>query len=80
MRKIAAVIFLATALTACGNKAALQPKAGQNLPPPPYGREEPLSAEALLEPSQQSVLERSVELRRRSEEREDNPFDLPPPE
>lgn len=67
-------------LGACGQKGALTPEPGQSLPPPPYGREEPLPAQRLLDPPPQAVPERSVELRRRSEVREDDPFDLPPPE
>jgi len=70
----------ALALSACGNRAALEPKQGQSLPVAPYGREVPRSPDALLEPGVQAVPERNVELRRRSEEREDDPFDLPPSE
>jgi hypothetical protein len=33
-----------------------------------------------MTPPPQAAPERSVELRKRSEEREDDPFDLPPPE
>ena len=36
------------------------------------------SAEDLLKPTQQAAPERSVELRKRSEERLQDPFDLPP--
>ncbi|MBV1916618.1 MAG: hypothetical protein KUG65_00930 [Sphingomonadaceae bacterium] len=79
---IASVLSLcaAAALSACGNRAGLEPKPGSSLPHAPYGREEPFDAEALLKPPEQSVPERNVELRRRSEERENDPFDLPPPE
>lgn len=66
------------ALTACGQKADLRPPAGEELPPAPYGREDRPDAEDLLTTTPQAVPERSVELRRRSEEREDDPFDLPP--
>ncbi len=38
------------------------------------------SGDALLAPPVQAIPERSVELRKRSEEREDDPFDLPPVE
>ncbi len=80
MRRTAAIILFALAVSACGNRAALKLPADADKPVAPYGREEPLSADAMLEPPRQSVPERSVELRRRSEEREDDPFDLPPPE
>ncbi|HNJ47895.1 MAG: hypothetical protein H6916_01895 [Novosphingobium sp.] len=68
------------ALAACGQRADLKPRAGKSLPPAPYGREDQPSAEALMKPTPQSAPERSVELRKRSEERTQDPFDLPPSE
>ena len=68
------------ALSACGQKADLTPRAGKQLPVAPYGRDERLLAQALMETPPQATPERSVELRKRSEEREDDPFDLPPAE
>ena len=70
--------MLALALAGCGNKRDLRPVEGASLPPAPYGRSTVPSAEELLEPTAQARPERSVELRRRSEERADDPFDLPP--
>ncbi|WP_271078389.1 LPS translocon maturation chaperone LptM [Aurantiacibacter sp. MUD61] len=78
MKRIPITFALAAALAACGQRAPLEPAAGETLPPPPYGVSEPLTAEELLETDPQAVPERSVELRRESEEREDDPFDLPP--
>ncbi len=72
------IIALTFALTACGRTADLEPAAGASLPPAPYGASEPPSAERLLASEPQAVPERSVELRSVSEEREDDPFDLPP--
>ena len=74
------LIILAGAafLAGCGQQAALEPPPGESLPPAPYGSAERPDAEDLLELDPQAAPERSVELRRRSEEREDNPFDLPP--
>ena len=66
------------ALGACGQRADLKPLAGEQLPPPPLGASEPKTPEELLTLTPQAAPERSVELRRRSEEREDDPFDLPP--
>ena len=82
VRSIRALSMLAllAGLSACGQKADLQPVAGKELPVAPYGREERLTAKALLVPPPQAMPERSVELRKRSEEREDDPFDLPPTE
>ena len=68
------------ALAACGQKAALTPVAGQSLPPKPYGAEVQPDAQDLLALDPQAAPDRSVELRTRSEEREDDPFDLPPEE
>ncbi|MCH2486293.1 MAG: hypothetical protein MK010_00915 [Erythrobacter sp.] len=65
-------------LAACGQQAALEPPPGESLPPAPYGAADLPEAEELLELDPQAAPERSVELRRRSEEREDDPFDLPP--
>ena len=65
-------------LAGCGATAALKPKAGQSLPVAPYGAEQKPTAEALLKPTAQAAPERSVELRKRSEERTQDPFDLPP--
>jgi predicted small lipoprotein YifL len=78
MRRAIAMVLLVTALAACGQRTPLKPKAGSTPPPAPYGREEPHSSAVLLEPPVQAIPERSVELRKRSEEREDDPFDLPP--
>ena len=76
----AAILLLAILVAGCGQKAGLKPAAGNDLPPAPYGREEPKTAEALMTPPVQAVPERSIELRKRSEERADDPFDLPPEE
>lgn len=73
---LAAVLLVA----ACGQKTDLEPLAGQSLPPAPYGARATPDAEQLLELDPLAAPERSVELRKRSEEREDDPFDLPPPE
>ncbi len=65
-------------LGACGQRTDVAPLTGQSLPSAPYGQEtQPDSAE-LLAMETLAAPERSVELRRRSEEREDDPFDLPP--
>lgn len=65
-------------LAACGQRSDIEPLASQALPPAPYGGEAAQSAEELLELETLAAPERSVELRRRSEERADDPFDLPP--
>ncbi|MCJ1962286.1 hypothetical protein [Novosphingobium mangrovi (ex Hu et al. 2023)] len=79
MRKVAALLVL-TALAACGQRADLAVKEGASLPPAPYGRAQKPAPRELLENPTIAIPKRSVELRTRSEEREDDPFDLPPPE
>jgi hypothetical protein len=70
--------LLALALAGCGGREALTPKAGQSMPPKPYATAETPTAEQWMEPSTQSRPERSDELLRRSEERQDDRFELPP--
>jgi hypothetical protein len=77
-RSILLFAVLGTMLTACGNKRELKPVAGQVLPPAPYGRAEKPSADDLLQVPVQAKPQRSVELRSRSQDREDDPFNLPP--
>jgi len=72
------IVGLAVVLAACGARAPLEPLASNDLPPIPYGEGDQPDAEQLLELPTLAAPERSVELRRRSEEREDDPFDLPP--
>ncbi len=81
MSKPAAIMsatLLALALAGCGRMGALEPPPGESLPPAPYGANEPPSADDLLRTPPVAAPERSVELRSVSEEREDDPFDLPP--
>ena len=66
------------ALSACGQKSALEPPPGETLPPAPYGADQRPTAAQLLEPDVIAQPVRDTELRTRSEEREDDPFDLPP--
>lgn len=71
-------LLLLIALAACGSQGDLQPVAGASLPPAPYGRTDPRTTAELLVLDPQAAPERNVELRRESEERADDPFDLPP--
>lgn len=80
MRKLLVIVPMGALLCSCGQTADLRPAEGRALPTAPYGRDDQPKAEELLEPTPQAAPERSVELRRRSEEREDDPFDLPPEE
>lgn len=78
MMRTIALLALCLAIAACGTRAPLEPPEGASLPVAPYGMAEKPTSEELLEPDALAAPERSVELRRRSEEREDDPFDLPP--
>jgi hypothetical protein len=77
MRQLVALAAV-VALSACAQQADLKPAAGARMPAVPYGAVQQPTTEELLEPDTLAAPERSVELRRRSEEREDDPFDLPP--
>ena len=72
--------LLVLALAGCGQKGGLRPRSAQSGPPAPYGREQSPSTDTMLTPPPQAAPERSVELRTRSEQREDDPFNLPPEE
>lgn len=76
--RTAALFLIALALAACGQRAELEPRAGAGLPVAPSGAEAPPTGEELLKLNALAAPERSVELRKRSEERADDPFDLPP--
>jgi hypothetical protein len=67
-------------LASCAQQTDLQPAPGESLPPAPNGRVDPPSPGELLELDPQAAPPRSDELRSRSEERADDPFDLPPPD
>lgn len=77
-RNAGLLLGLLLALSACGSRRELAPPPGSTLPVAPYGRGEARPAEELLQPDPQAAPERNVELRRQSEERADDPFDLPP--
>ena len=65
-------------LTACGSALTLKPAPGETLPVAPYGAVATPTPDQLLRPSVQARPQRSDELLRKSEERRDDEFDLPP--
>lgn len=77
MRRHLAIALLMT-LAACGTQGKLRPEKGESLPSAAYGADEPKDSDELLEVRAQADPRRSTELRKRSEEREEDPFDLPP--
>jgi hypothetical protein len=74
----AAALAAGLLVSACGTVSPLTPPEGAKAPEAPYGATATPSAEELLRREALAAPERSVELRRRSEERQDDPFDLPP--
>lgn len=78
MRSWLTLSIAALALAGCAQRAPLEPAAGNSLPVAPYGAKSTPDADALLTPPPQAAPSRNVELRSRSEERADDPFDLPP--
>ncbi len=78
MIRIALGLTAAFVLAACGARAPLSPPENASLPVAPYGTSEESTSEQLLELETLAAPERSVELRLRSEERADDPFELPP--
>jgi hypothetical protein len=66
------------AATGCGAREDLRPAAGQALPPQPAQAARPQTTADLLELPPIARPERVDEPLKRSEEREDDRFDLPP--
>jgi len=79
MKTLAAVTALLV-LAACGSREPLQPAPGQQLPPQPAMAATPQTTSELLEIPPIAKPRRVDDPLRRSEEREDDRFDLPPPD
>jgi hypothetical protein len=73
-------IIIALLVTGCGAREPLQPAPGQTPPPTPAMAARAPTVEEMLDPPPVARPERVDEVLRRSEVREDDPFDLPPPE
>lgn len=71
--------MLALCLTACGGREELRPVAGETLLSKPYAADTTPTPSELMTPEAQARPRRSDELLRKSEERRDDRFDLPPP-
>jgi ABC-type glycerol-3-phosphate transport system substrate-binding protein len=72
------VTAAALALTACGRRADLAYPEGSTGPATPTGAAAPPTPRQLTEPTVEARPERDDEVLRQSEEREPDPFDLPP--
>lgn len=78
-RLILASLAATALLGACGSKENLKPVAGQPAPAIPVGADRAPTTEELTTPDAQARPARSDELLKRSERREADDFDLPPP-
>jgi len=75
-----AFLLPAIVLAGCGLKEPLEPPPGEALPPAPAMARAPLTPEEMMTPPPIARPNRVDELLRRSEERESDRFDLPPPD
>jgi hypothetical protein len=73
-----AALLGALLLGACGLREPLRPAPGQQMPPAPSMASRAMTTDELLAPPPVARPGRIDELLRRSEEREDDRFDLPP--
>ena len=78
MIKLFTISVLTLALAACGGRTALAPKAGASLPIKPETAATTPTPDQLLTPEIQARPKRSDEQLKQSEERQNDPFDLPP--
>ncbi|MFD1949876.1 hypothetical protein ACFSGX_03715 [Sphingomonas arantia] len=78
MRRLILVLTVCAALTACGRREALQPAEGASLPVAPAQARVQPTVDDLLTPTPSARPDRSEEVLRKSEIRQDDRFDLPP--
>jgi hypothetical protein len=72
------IIGVAMCVAGCGKVGDLEPRTGNSMPPKAYGQTTDQTAKILTTPSVQARPGRTDELLKRSEQREDDPFDIPP--
>jgi hypothetical protein len=72
------IIGVAMCVAGCGKVGDLEPRTGNSMPPPAYGQTTEQTAKILTTPSVRARPGRTDELLKRSERREDDPFDIPP--
>jgi len=80
MRRIGLTLLAASCLAGCGLREPLRPPPGASLPVAPAASRARPDAQALLAQPPITRPTRIDEIVRRSELREDDRFDLPPPE
>ena len=72
------IIGVAMCVAGCGKVGDLEPRTGNSMPPQAYGQTTDQTAKILTTPSVQARPRRTDELLKRSDRREDDPFDIPP--
>lgn len=72
------IVGLALALSACGARTQLKPKEGNAMPLKAETAAAPPTVDQLMTPDTQARPKRSDEQLKRSEERREDKFDLPP--
>lgn len=80
MMKLVTALTLATLITGCGGRVNLKPKEGATMPMKAEAAPAPPTVDELMTPGTQAQPKRSDEQLKRSEERREDKFDLPPPE
>jgi hypothetical protein len=78
VKKLLVIAALSLGLSACGARVNLSPKEGNALPVKPETANVVPTPAQLMEPSTQARPKRSDEQLKRSEERREDKFDLPP--
>lgn len=74
----ALLVFLSLVLSGCGAREALKGKPGQKPTPTAYGATRPQTPTEMMQPSTQARPDRNAEPLLQSQDRQQDPFDLPP--
>lgn len=75
---LGATMLAALALAGCGQRGDLVRSSGEHGPATPAGEQDAPTAAELTTPTTQARPQRSDEVLRKSEERQDDEYDLPP--
>lgn len=75
----ASIVAATLLLAGCGGRGELEPPRGATLPAAPYGARTRLTVDELLTPPPEARPQPAGDLLQRSQERESDRFDLPPP-
>ncbi len=78
-RKTLLLAVALIALSGCGKRDSLRPPEGHSLPPRPATSADQPTVDSLLTPPVETRPGRSDDVLKRSEERPDDRFNLPPP-